>query len=161
MEAYAIAAPFDADFADHDWAVENIKNKVGEGRQSDFSSLWTAGRDSDRLLDNIDDAVYFYGGRSAIYEALAAYELARIRNFVDGHRGEAIHVYRAVVKVSNLPLAKTKQIIMLALGTPERDDELSAWRDRDLEDSSGDAHSCRMREFRARMQRKWPKMADD
>jgi hypothetical protein len=158
MEAYAIAAPFDADFADHDWAVENIKNQAG--RASDFSTLWS-GTDSDLMLNTLDDAVYFYGGRSAIYAALEAYEYARIRNFVDGHRNLPIHVFRAVVKVANLPGAKTKQIIMLTVADSDRDQELAAFRDRDLEEPPSDAHTYRMRGFRSRMKRKWPEMADD
>lgn len=161
MEAYAIAAPFDADFADHDWAQENIKNKVGEARKGDFSTLWRGGTESDLSLNNFDDVVYLYGGRSAIYESLAAYEFARIINFVQGHRTEPIHVYRAVVKVNNRPFAKTKQIIMLAVANQDRDDDLDALRDKDLEEVSGHEQTYRMREFRQRMARKWPKMTDD
>ena len=107
MQAYAAFAKVNPDFADHDWAVANLKE---EDHPNDFSTVWTA-RDSDVELKEYDDAVYFYGGRNAIYKALANFEYAWIRNFVPGHRADPIHVFSAVVRT----IGGKKQIIMLAV----------------------------------------------
>lgn len=153
MEAYATIGTFDPDFADHDWCVENVKNKAKKA--SDFSTVWRTSS-SDIDLQNYDDALYLYGGRSAIYAALEPFESARLRNFVGGRRTQPIHVFRAVVKVGG---GKTKQIIMLAVADAQRDSDLADFRDTDLE--YRDPVSYRMREFRDAMAKKWPAMADD
>ena len=83
MDAYAVTAAFDANFASHDWAVANVK---GAGLEDDFSTVWPNSKDEDLCLDTVDDVVYFYGGRGAIYKALAHFDQSRIRNFAGGHR---------------------------------------------------------------------------
>lgn len=154
MEAYAVVAPFDPDFADHDWAVTNVKNA---GRKSDFSTVWPNRDDHDLCLDDYDSAVYLYGGRKSLYEALEPFDDARIRNFVHRHRDDPIHAYRAVLKVGG---GKTKQIIMLAVANRQRDQDLAALRDTDLEAS--DAYfNCYVSEFRKKMKAKWPDLPDD
>jgi hypothetical protein len=145
MHAYAAFAKVNPDFADHDWAVANLKE---EGKPNDFSTVWTA-RDSDVALKEYDDAVYFYGGRDAIYKALANYGLAKITNSVPTHYRVPIHVFSAVVRT----LGGRKQIIVLAVGDAARDQELAAFRDQSLEEESP---TYRMFDFRVRMKKKWP-----
>jgi hypothetical protein len=148
MHAYAAFAKVNPDFADHDWAVANLKE---EGKPNDFSTVWTA-RDSDVALKEYDDAVYFYGGRDAIYKALAKFEDAVIRNHARGQGGRRdvpIHVFSAVVRT----LGGRKQIIMLAAADARRDADLAAFRAQDLEEADT---AYRMREFRQRMKQKWP-----
>ena len=70
MQAYAVIAKVNTDFADHDWAVENLKE---EGKPDDFSTVWASAA-TYRGLKNYDEAVYFYGGRDAIYKALKKFE---------------------------------------------------------------------------------------
>lgn len=156
MNAYAVVAGFDPNFANHDWAVTNIK---GAGSANDFSTVWPNAMDDDCELQNYDDAVYFYGGRGAIYKALAKFQLARIRNIVSGHRDDPIHVFSTSVSVTG---GKTKQIIMLAVADAARDRALAALRDPGLE-AAGSELTYRMREFRSRMESKWPNKlgADD
>jgi len=148
MQAYAAFTKVNPNFADHDWAVKNLKE---EDHPNDFSTIWTA-RDSDVKLKEYDDAVYFYGGRDAIYQALANYGLAKITNSVPGHYRVPIHVFSAVVKVV-AGVGKRKQIIMLAVGDAARDRELTAFRDQALEEESP---TYRMFDFRVRMKKKWP-----
>lgn len=146
MHAYAAVAPVSADFVDHDWAKDNLKES---GKGDDFSTVWLGRGDTYRISD-YDTAIYFYGGRNAIYAALEAYEYARIQNFVDGHRSDLIHVFSGTVKVGG---GKRKQIIMLAIADRARLDSLDAFRDRELEEQDT---LYRMREFRGRMRSKWP-----
>jgi len=156
MDAYAVTANFDANFASHDWAVNNVK---GAGLEDDFSTVW-ANTNDDLVLDAVDAVVYFYGGRGAIYKALAPFESARIRNFADGHRNDPIHVFRHEVKVAGG--LKKKQIIMFAVADAARDKQLARYRDKELEDlDSGKTY--RMLEFLKMMERKWPdiKKVDD
>jgi hypothetical protein len=148
MHAYAALGKFNPNFADHDWAVKNLKE---EDHPNDFSAIW-AGVNSWRDLDTSDDAVYFYGGRDAIYKALAKFEDAVIRNHARGQGGRRdvpIHVFSAVVRT----LGGRKQIIMLAAADARRDADLAAFRAQDLEEADT---AYRMREFRQRMKQKWP-----
>ena len=154
MNAYAVVAGFDPNFANHDWAVTNVKEA---GSANDFSTVWPNPADTDLELQSYDDVVYLYGGRGAIYKALAKFDSARIRNFVHRHRDDPIHAYRAEVKVTG---GKIKQIIMLAVADAARDQQLAALRDRDLEEASA---TYKMRTLRSRMESKWPNKlgADD
>jgi hypothetical protein len=151
MQAYAVSAPFDANFATHKWAVANVKDA---GVEDDFSTVWPNGNDDSLMLDNVDDVVYFYGGRGAIYKALANFEYSRIRNYANGHRSDPIHVYRQEVKVD---YGKKKQIIMLAIANKARDTQLQQYRDQQLEEPGSTDY--RMREFRYRMTQRWPDIA--
>jgi hypothetical protein len=148
MQAYAVVAPFDPNFATHDWAVTNVKEA---GAADDFSTVWTNGTDDSLMLDSPDDAVYFYGGRGAVYKALAKFDFSRIRNFANGHRTEPLHVFRQEVKVD---AGKKKQIIMVVIADAARDNQLVQYRDQQLEEAG--STNYRMREFRQRMQAKWP-----
>lgn len=156
MNAYSVVAGFDPNFANHDWAVTNVK---GAGAANDFSTVWPNAADDDLELQNYDDVVYFYGGRGAIYKALAKFGTARIRNFVHRHRDDPIHVFRTEVKVTG---GKIKQIIMLAVADAARDRQLANLRDPQLEDAGG-GPTYAMRTFRSRMEAKWPNKlgADD
>lgn len=161
MNAYAVVAGFDPNFANHDWAVTNVK---GAGSANDFATVWPNATDDDFELQNYDDAVYFYGGRGAIYKALAKFQSARIRNFVSGHRNDPIHVFRTEFRVTGNDIigGKSKQIIMLAVADAARDRALAAFRDADLE-APGSELTYRMSTFRSRMESKWPNKlgADD
>jgi len=145
-------ADFDANFASHDWAVKNVKNA---GTAGDFSTVWPNGRQDDLCLDAVDDVVYFYGGRGAIYKALTPFKDSRIRNFAGGHRNDPIHVFRQEVTVD---FGKKKQIIMLAIADAARDKQLSRYRDKALEDSDSEK-TYRMSDFLKVMERKWPDIA--
>jgi hypothetical protein len=152
MQAYAVIAKVNADFADREWGKKNLKE---EGLADDFSTVW-ARPDSDVNLNNYDDAVYFYGGRNAIYKALANFESAWIRNYVPGHRADPIHVFSGVVRT----IGGKKQIIMLAVADAQRDADLAAFRDQELEERNTDGKvnrmNYRMYDFRAKMKQKWP-----
>ena len=153
MDAYAVTAAFDANFASHDWAVANVK---GAGLEDDFSTVWPNSKDEDLCLDTFDDVVYFYGGRGAIYKALAPFDQSRIRNFAGGHRSDLIHVFRHEVKVAGG--LKKKQIIMLAVADAARDKQLARYRDKELEDRDSE-QTYKMRDFLRMMERKWPDIA--
>lgn len=132
MEAYAVVGKVDPQFASHDWAKTNVKENAYE---NDFSTVWTD-PSADFYLEDYNDAVYFYGGRTAIYEALEQYQSARIRNFVNRHRDDPIHAFKAVFAVEErLPdvLSKHKYIIMLAVADAQRDRAFSQYRERSLE----------------------------
>ena len=80
MQAYAVIAKVNADFADHEWGKKNLKE---EGLADDFSTVWA--RSGSYLdLKDYDDGVYFYGGRGAIYKALAKFEDSAIRSMIVG-----------------------------------------------------------------------------
>ncbi|MGQ0595205.1 MAG: hypothetical protein ACT4QB_21980 [Gammaproteobacteria bacterium] len=149
MQAYAVIAKVNADFADHDWAKENLKE---EGLPDDFSTVWARSAYLD--LKDYDEGVYFYGGRGAIYKALAKFEDSAIRSMIVGpHREDGIHVFSAMVKVD---YGKKKQIIMLAIADAKRDADLAAFRDQALELKGGSSVNYTMREFRKKMKEKWP-----
>lgn len=157
MHAYAVRADFNLEFADHDWAKKNLKE---EGEPNDFSTLWHYPNASYDLT-NYNTAVYFYGGRNAIYKALQKYGSALIVNQVKGHMDDPIHVFGAPVEVDH---NKHKQIIMLAVADSDRDDELADFRYARLECVHTGPHSERppryvqykMADFRANMKLMWP-----
>ena len=132
MEAYAVVGKVDPQFASHDWAKTNVKENAYE---NDFSTVWTD-PSADFYLEDYDDAVYFYGGRTAIYDALEKYQSARIRNFANRHRDDPIHAFKAVFAVKeSLPdiLSKHKYIIMLAVADAQRDRALAQYLDLTLQ----------------------------
>lgn len=115
-------------------------------RENDFSTVWSEGKYC--VLKQPDDAVYFYGGRKALYDALEKWEDYMISNEVPGLEIQEIYIYRSPVKVDG---GKTKQIFMFTSYDKDRNDDLADFKDPNLRDIATD--KAWMRNFRQKLER--------
>ncbi|MGH8590120.1 MAG: hypothetical protein ACREXX_12580, partial [Gammaproteobacteria bacterium] len=102
MEAYVRKYVPDVNFNGYTWCEQNLN--AGSPGKNDLSGVFTSKNDQPMLKPG--EAVYFYGGRAAIYNALAGYDWAILKS----PSGVKTYMYRTVIKMKTF--GRKKQVFM-------------------------------------------------
>lgn len=140
MEAYVRKHVPDVNFTDYDWCEQTLKG--GSPGKNNLSGVFTSQNDQPTLKSG--EAVYFYGGRAAIYHALNGYDWA----FLKSPSGGEIYMYRTVIKMKTF--GRKKQVFMFTPHDKDMHELLKAYRDMDNRDIIN-SYGAKMGEFRSRL----------
>ena len=136
MEAYVRKHVPDVNFNRYNWCEQTLKG--GSPGANNLSGVFTSRKHQPTL--NPGEAVYFYGGRAAIYHALNGYDWA----FLKSPSGGEIYMYRTVIKMKTFG---KKQVFMFTPYDKDFHKLLTDFRDMDNRDIIS-PFGVQMRDFR-------------
>jgi hypothetical protein len=137
MEAYVRKHVPDVNFTGYTWCEQNLKG--GSPGKNNLSGVFTSQNDQPTLKPG--EAVYFYGGKAAIYHALNGYDWAILKS----PSGGEIYMYRTVVKMKTYG---KKQVFMFTPYDKDFHKLLKDYRDMDNRDIIS-PYGVKMGEFRS------------